>query len=89
MVAKIVEFDDVYTVVEGLSKEDAGELVLETYGKDLEIVKKQLADNPKKLWTIVDDGEKPYAVAGFHYVNRLNYAISEEEWKDEDEVYIW
>ena len=89
MVAKLIEFDDIYTVIEGLSKEDAGEMMLETYGKDLEIVKKQLADNSKKLWTIIDGDENSFVCAGFHFVNRLNYVITEEEWKDEEEIYIW
>jgi hypothetical protein len=47
----------------------------ETYGEDLEFVK---AQNPDHVWTLVegDDGNL-YITNGFHYVNRLNYIVTD------------
>ena len=81
--------DDVYTVVEGLS-EHGSESMLETFGKDLEVVLAQVKKNYKKVWTLVDVGKRELiACTGYHLCNRINYVITEEEWKDENEEYIW
>lgn len=81
--------DDVYTIVEGLS-EHGKDNMLETFGKDLELVLEQVEKNPKKVWTLVDVGENYLlAVAGYHLCNRINYVITEEEWQTEDEAYIY
>jgi hypothetical protein len=46
----------------------------ETYGEDLEYVKKQ---DPRCVWTLVDgDDGNLYIVDGFHYVNRINYLVT-------------
>jgi hypothetical protein len=48
--------------------------MFETYGKELEQVKKA---DPDKVWTLLDnDGEMTIA-AGFHFVNRMGYMITE------------
>lgn len=82
--------DDVYTVVEGLSEHD-NDYMLETFGKDLELVLKQVENNHRKVWTLVDScgGEDLIAIAGYHLVNRINYVITEEEWKDKNEEYVY
>ncbi|RLI98728.1 MAG: hypothetical protein DRP08_07910 [Candidatus Aenigmatarchaeota archaeon] len=81
--------DDVYNVVEGLS-EHGHDSMLETFGKDLDLVLEQVRKNYKKVWTLVDVGKKDLiAVTGYHLCNRINYVITEEEWKNEDEEYIW
>jgi len=45
-----------------------------------------------QVWTVVegDDG-RLYALTGFHIVNKLYYAITEEPWTEEDEEidYHW
>ena len=83
--------DEVYTIIEELSEFNGDNShLLQTFGKDLKVVMKQVKKNPKKVWTIIDCGErKLYAIAGYHFVNRLNYVITEEEWKDESEEYIY
>jgi len=87
--------DEDYTIIEGLGECANDSPLLETYGEDLETIKKQYKDNPKKVWTVLDNGEEKdgfehlYVVAGFHFVNRLNYLITKEEWKDEEEVYVY
>ena len=62
--------------------------MLETFGEDRDKVIEIHNTTPKKLWTAVD-GEDDYLVflAGFHYVNRIYYIVTEEEWEDEDEFY--
>lgn len=59
----------------------------ETYGEDYEFVKAQ--DN-NKIWTEVDGDEGTYIVAGWHFVNRIQYYITENPWEDEyTEVPSW
>ena len=59
----------------------------ETYGDEVEFVQK--ADN-KYIWTEVDGDEGTYIVAGYHFVNRIHYYITEEKWDDEyTEVPSW
>ena len=63
-----------------------GGCMYETFGEELEYVKKQ---NPKRIWTIVDgDGDDLIIIAGFHFVNRIGYLITNEEWEDEYETYL-
>jgi len=82
-------FENVYTIVEGLSEHGADSM-LETFGKDLELVLEQAKINPKKVWTVVDGQEDNLIViAGYHLCNRVHYIITEEEWKDENEEYIY
>jgi hypothetical protein len=68
----------------GCSDEDG---VMETYGDDLERVVNEA--DPKKVWTIVDTDNGLRIIAGYHYVNRFLYFISNEEWTDENEEYEW
>lgn len=65
-----------------------------TFGKDLETVRKTKIDH---VWTVVDidlttgdaksfdgeDGDNCWLiVAGYHYVNRIAYMITERPWDD-------
>jgi hypothetical protein len=52
----------------------------ETYGEEFDVVKQ--ADE-KHIWTEVDGDEGCYIVAGFHFVNRIQYYITENPWEDE------
>jgi len=49
---------------------------LETFGSDLEIVRRS---DPNHLWTVLEDCESDdYLIAtGFHYVNRVCYLLTE------------
>lgn len=75
------EFDQRYTLVPnhlnpnaswGFS--DSRGCLFETYGDELEYVRRQ---DPRTVWTLVDgdDGDQ-YLVSGFHLVNRIGYLIS-------------
>src|SRR5579871_4995271 len=48
--------------------------LFETYGEELEFVRRQ---DPRTVWTLVDgdDGDQ-YVVSGFHFVNRIGYLVS-------------
>ena len=59
----------------------------ETYGEEVEYVK--LQDN-KHIWTEVDGDSGTYIVAGWHFVNRINYYITNKPWDDEyTEIPTW
>ena len=75
------EFDDRYPLVQNHINPTAGwsfgeetGCLFETYGDELEFVKRQ---DTRKVWTLVDgdDGEL-YIVSGFHLVNRIGYLLS-------------
>ena len=57
-----------------------GGTMFETYGPELEQVKKQDYHN---VFTYVDYDGKSYASPGFHWFNRLGYFIVEIPWTDE------
>ena len=86
------KFLDHYTLVEGLSVANPHDCthLLETYGEDYETVRRIGKKQPRKVWTIVDVGLNYHiAIAGIHHVNRINYVITVEEWKDKDEEYSY
>lgn len=59
----------------------------ETYGEEIEFVKQH--DN-RNIWTEVDGDSGTYIVAGWHFVNRISYYVTEEPWEDEyTEIPTW
>lgn len=59
----------------------------ETYGEEVEFVIKQ---DTNKIWTEVDGDSGTYIIAGYHYVNRISYYVTENPWEDENtEVPTW
>ena len=62
-----------------------GGCMYETFGEELEYVRKQPTN---RIWTIIDEEDKLFFIAGFHIVNRLGYLITDEEWSDEYEEYL-
>jgi len=59
--------------------------MFETYGPELEFVR---SSQPDHVWTYVTgDNNEDIIVAGFHFVNRMGYFITEFPWKDESEAY--
>ena len=58
-------------------------MMFETDGAEVEFVKSHA---PQHIWTWVDDGEGGSGLsAGWHFVNRLGYFVTEEPWTDENE----
>lgn len=76
---------------EGISPDDIAPYMgcmYETFGEEYERVKEVLAENYKRVWTVLDGGGRWCVLsAGFHYVNRLGYVITEQEWEDIEEEY--
>ncbi len=59
----------------------------ETYDEEYEFVK---AQDPNKVWTEVDGDSGCYIIAGLHYVNRIQYYVTQEPWTDDmTEVPTW
>jgi hypothetical protein len=90
----MVEFDETnYTGNSDFNydNEEGQDGMMETYSPHVDRVQEQYKKNPKTVWTIMDaesfDGQ--IIVAGYHHVNRFMYFISNEEWSDENEEYIW
>lgn len=63
----------------------SNELMFETYGKELEYVQ---SIDPKYVWTHVQGDMSDLIVAGYAYVNRLCYYVTEIPWEDEDEYVL-
>jgi len=57
--------------------------LFETYGEEYEFVQKSPKEN---IWTWVDGDDGTYIVAGWHYVNRIGYFVTEKAWTDGDLV---
>jgi hypothetical protein len=61
---------------------DNDNYTFETFGEELEYVKKQ---NNKQIWTLIEcEDEEIWIIPGYHLVNRMNYYITEKVWKDEN-----
>jgi len=58
----------------------------ETYGEELDYVRKVAQDNPKKVWTIIEADGVMYYSTGFHFVNRIGYLICEVEFDKEMDI---
>jgi len=80
------EFTKKYTLVKNhLDDNASGDgFMFETYGPEVEFVK----DTPEeRIWTLVDGGHHGIIVAGWHYVNRLGYFITEQPRESDEESY--
>lgn len=63
------------------------EIAFETYGDEVEFV--QRTDN-RHVWTEVDGDSGTYIITGYHFVNRIQYYVTEQPWDDENiEVPTW
>jgi hypothetical protein len=74
------EFDAQYTLVRNhidrhaiWNYEDGVGCLFETYGPELEFVKQQ---DPRNIWTLVDNDGELSVMSGFHLTNRIGYFIS-------------
>jgi len=82
----IDDFYNKYTLVENhLTNYGSFEnKMFETYDKELEFVR---SCDPKRIWTVIDCDGWFGVTAGYHWVNRIGYLITEEEWKTDDEEF--
>ena len=61
---------------------DPNEEMFETYGEEVQFV---CDYDSKYVWTYLQGDMSDLVVAGYHYVNRLGYYITEIPWEDEDD----
>ena len=66
-------------------KED-GTILFETYGEDWDKVRRTSHQN---IWTLVDCDGKLVIVAGCHLVNRMNYLVTKNQWRDGTECFSY
>ena len=61
----------------------------ETYGEELEYVRKIHETEPNRVWTLVEgDSGNLWIVNGYHFVNRLNYFITAKAYENSEYVEI-
>jgi hypothetical protein len=60
--------------------------LFETYGEEHSIVEDNIDAN--KVWTWVDGEGVSQILNGYHYVNRLNYYITEIPWEEDEDYFI-
>ena len=82
------QFEDRYTLDKSFKDLGGEDGTVETFRPH---VNSLINVNPKKIWTVVDDdeGKGLFIVAGMHFVNRLFYVVTNEEWHHSDEDYIY
>lgn len=51
--------------------------MFETVGEEHSFVRQIVKSDPNKVWTIVDSDGRLYITAGYHFVNRMGYLITE------------
>lgn len=77
-------FEEIYKPIFNpfTSYPDNGNYFFETYGEEVNYVKKQ---HNNFIWTLVDcDDEEQYIIPGYHIVNRSFYLLTEIPWEDEN-----
>jgi hypothetical protein len=68
---------------------DPAASMFETYGTDYQEVLRVKATRPRRIWTLCEEDGIGWVQAGWHYVNRIGYFISNEEWIDDGEQYLY
>ena len=84
------QFDEQFTLVENHIDNNAswGGAMFETFGEELDYVRMK-AERGNNVWTIIEgDDDTMFIVNGVHFVNRIGYLITREEWTEETEVEI-
>lgn len=82
-------FFEKYTCVENPYTEGGSfnNCMFETYGEEYQLVVKQVGLYPASVWTVIDCDGWYGIVAGYHWINRQGYLITEQEWENEYEEY--
>lgn len=74
------KWETTYKPIKNHFRNDPDETMFETYGEEVEFVQNY---DPKYVWTYLDGDMSSLICAGYHYVNRLGYYISEVPWEGE------
>ena len=78
-------FDEWVNNYKPLTNENSVPLALETYGEYDKFVREQ---DPNKIWTLVEGDDGEWIITGYHWVNRLNYFVTEIPWEENGEVEV-
>ena len=71
------QWEEIYKPIPNPNREDG--IAFDWIGKDLEVLRKYPAEN---IWTGVDGGGRFIEIlSGIHWVNRLEYYITEVPWE--------
>ncbi len=76
---------DKYKPIPNKFSNDPSNVTYETYGEEVEYVKSM---HPNFIWTNVQGDECDLIVAGYAYVNRLSYYITENPWENEEDYVL-
>lgn len=76
-------WEEEYKPITNPLRPDEETTLFETYDSDYDFVAK--ADHDK-VWTWVDGDDGTYIIAGWHFVNRIAYYITEKPWSDANMV---
>lgn len=79
------EWAEKYKPIKNHFSKDPDELMFETYGEEVDYVK---SVEPNRIWTYLDGDLCSIISAGWHYVNRLGYYITEVPWTNEDDYVL-
>jgi hypothetical protein len=79
------EWQDKFKPIKNHFSKDPDETMFETYGEEVEFVQ---AQDPRYVWTNVQGDYSDLIVAGYAYVNRLSYYITEVPWENEDDYVV-
>lgn len=73
------EWEEAHRPIRNTTNPDRGfdSHLFETYGEDLEEVRRHTAMNPECIWTLVESDGYIAIISGFHLVNRIGYFITE------------
>jgi hypothetical protein len=74
------EWEKKFKPINNHFSKDPDEIMFETYGEEVEFV--QNYDN-KYVWTRLQGDMSDLVCAGYHYVNRMGYYITEVPWDDD------
>ena len=80
------DFDEYKPVKNHINKNASFDgCMFETYGSELKHVYKIGKKTEwRNVWTIIDgDSGDLYTIAGFHFVNRIGYLITEDPWESD------
>jgi hypothetical protein len=76
---------DKYKPITNKFSKQPDDIIFETYGEEVEFVQ---AQDPRYVWTNVQGDECDLIVAGYAYVNRLSYYITEIPWENEEDYVL-
>ena len=79
------EWQDKYKPITNFMRTKEDTDLFETYGDELAFVRGVNLFNPNRVWTLIEGDRGLWVTNGYHYVNRLNYFITEEPYEGADE----